>query len=76
MRNRLPNLQYLEGRENGSKNDMPLQQYFDEMTADQQAKFKTNSYIPDNQSFDIANFENFYNERKRLLKAKIVSLLG
>ena len=76
MRNRLPNLQYLEGRENGSKNDMSLQQYFDEMTAEQQAEFKTNSYIPDNQSFDIANFENFYNERKRLLKAKIVSLLG
>lgn len=76
MRNKLPNLQYLEGRENGSKNDMPLQQYFDEMNSQQQADFKKNAYIPENQSLDIANFENFYNERKKLLKAKIASLLG
>ncbi len=76
MRNRLPNLQYLVGRENGSKNDMSLQQYFDDMIAQQQADFKKNAYIPENQSLYIANFENFYNERKKLLKAKIASLLG
>ena len=76
MRNKLPNLQYLEGRENGSKNDMSLQQFFDEMTNDQQKEFKKNSYIPENQSLDIANFENFYNDRKKLLKTKILTLLG
>lgn len=76
MRNKLPNLQYLEGRENGSKNDMSLQQFFDEMTNDQQKEFKKNSYIPENQSLDIANFEIFYNERKKLLKTKILTLLG
>ncbi len=76
MRNKLPNLQYLEGRANGSKNDISLQQYYDDMNSQQQTEFKTNSYIPENESLDIANFENFYNERKKLLKSKIVDLLG
>lgn len=76
MRNRLPNLHYLEGRENGSKNAMPLEQYLNEMTTQQQIEFKRNSYIPEDVSYDIGHFEEFYNKRKALLKTKIKSLLG
>lgn len=76
MRNKLPNLQYLEGRENGSKNDMSLEQYFNDMNVQQQAEFKNNSFIPDNVSLDIAHFDEFYKERKALLKTKIKTLLG
>ena len=75
-RNRLPNLQYLEGRENGSKNSMSLEQYVNDMNSEQQAEFKKNSYIPDNTSLELSNFEEFYETRKILLKDKIISLLG
>ena len=72
--NRLPNLQYLEGRPNASKQDISLQEYYDDMNKIQQEEFILNSYIP-NTSFDISNFKEFYNKRKEILRTKINEIL-
>lgn len=68
--NRLPNLQYLEGRENSGKQDMSLQEYYNSMNEVQQEEFVKNSYIPDT-SLEITNFKKFYDQRKEILREEI-----
>lgn len=75
-RNRLPNLQLLEGRSNGSKSDMPLIEYYNDMNVEQQEEFRRQAMIPDGVPLGIEHFEEFYNQRKEILAKKIKSLLG
>lgn len=75
-RNRLPNLQLLEGRSNGSKNDMPLIEYYNDMNDDQKAEFRNEAFIPDDVGLELEHFEEFYEKRKALLSSKIRQLLG
>ena len=75
-RNRLPNLQLLEGRSNGSKNAMRLVDYYNDMNDEQRAMFRKEALIPDDVSLELENFEEFYEKRKELLTAKIRQLLG
>ena len=75
-RNRLPNLQLLEGRSNGSKNDMRLVDYYNDMNDEQKADFFKQALIPNDTSLELENFEVFYEKRKLLLVAKIRQLLG
>ena len=75
-RNRLPNLQLLEGRSNGSKNDMPLIEYYNDMNDDQKAEFRKQAFIPDGIGLELEHFEEFYEKRKALLTSKIRQLLG
>ena len=70
--NRLPNLQYLEGRLNASKKDISLREYYNDMNKIQQEEFKSKSLIPNNISLDISDFEVFYNKRRELLKNEII----
>ena len=74
-RNRLPNIHLLEGRSNSSKGNMPLIAYCSEMTAEQSKRFMETAMIPDGVSFDIEQFEEFYEQRKKLLTNKIKDLL-
>ena len=76
LRNRLPNLQLLEGRSNGSKNDMRLVDFYNDMNNDQRKLFHNQALIPSDVSLEIENFEIFYNRRKELLTEKIRELLG
>ena len=76
MRNRLPNLHLLEGRSNGSKNDMRLVDYYNDMNDQQRATFREEAMIPDSVSLEFEDFESFYNARKALLTDKIRELLG
>ena len=76
MRNRLPNLQYLEGRSNGSKSNMSLNDYYNDMNEQQRLDFRKEAIIPEEVDFNIENFEIFYNKRKELLRKKIKELLG
>lgn len=64
-RNRLPNLQLLEGRSNGSKNAMRLVDYYNDMNDEQRARFCREALIPENVSLELENFEEFYQERKK-----------
>ena len=75
-RNRLPNLQLLEGRSNGSKNAMRLVDYYNDMNDEQKAEFCKETLIPDGVSLELENFEEFYEKRKALLTVKIRQLLG
>ena len=76
LRNRLPNLQLLEGRSNGSKNSMRLVDYYNDMNDEQKAKFRKDAMIPDGVSLEIEKFEEFYNKRKEMLATRIRALLG
>lgn len=77
MRNRLPNLHLLEGRSNGSKNDMRLVDYYNDMNEEQQIDFCKQSFIPNpnDVSLELENFEEFYEKRKAILTDKIKKLL-
>lgn len=76
MRNRLPNLHLLEGRSNGSKNDMRLIDYYNDMNDEQKEEFYKQAMIPQDVSLEIEDFEKFYEARKAILAEKIRELLG
>lgn len=75
-RNRLANLHLLEGRSNGSKNDMRLVDYYNDMNDEQKAQFLKQSFIPQDVSLELDNFEEFYEKRKTILVEKLRELLG
>ena len=75
-RNRLPNLQLLEGRSNGSKNAISLLEYYNDMNEEQKNCFIKQAFIPNDISLELEHFENFYEKRKKLLSEKIKEILG
>ncbi len=75
MRNRLPNLHLLEGRSNGSKNDMRLVDYYNDMNDDQKEEFRKQAMIPEDIHLEIEDFEKFYEARKVILTERIRELL-
>jgi hypothetical protein len=74
-RNRLPNLQLLEGRSNGSKSAMRLVDYYNDMNEEQQAAFRKQAIIPSEVSLELDRFGDFYERRKALLADAIRKLL-
>lgn len=76
LRNRLPNLQLLEGRSNGSKNSMRLIDYYNDMNNAQKADFYKQAIIPEGASLEMETFEELYNKRKEVLAQRIRVLLG
>ena len=76
MRNRLPNLHLLEGRSNGSKNDMRLVDYYNDMNDGQKTEFCKQAMIPQVVSLEIEDFEKFYEARKAIIMERIHELLG
>jgi len=76
MRSRLPNLHLLEGRSNGSKSNMRLIDYFNDMNDEQKETFYKQALIPQGVSLELEDFEDFYQARKALLAEKIRELLG
>ena len=75
-RSRLPNLHLLEGRQNASKNDMRLVDYYNDMNDEQKAVFRKEALIPEGVSLELEHFGEFYEKRKELLMGKIRQLLG
>lgn len=75
-RNRLANLQLLEGRSNGSKNDMRLIDYYNDMNDYQKTEFCKQAIIPDGVSLELEHFDEFYEKRKEILATKLRELLG
>lgn len=70
-RNRLANLQLIEGKENESKNDIDLIEWLEN-----DSKRKENEkYLPQNCSLSIDNYEEFLEKRKQLMKAELLKLL-
>jgi len=75
-RNRLSNLQLLEGRSNGSKNAMRLIDYYNDMNDMQKEEFHKQAMISQDMSLEIEDFEKFYEARKAILTERIRELLG
>jgi len=76
LKDRLPNLQLLEGSENESKNKTPLKEWIvkKDIIPDLQ-KYKNDNFIPNNVDLDFDKFQLFFNERRGLLKNKLTDIL-
>ena len=75
-RNRLPNLHRLEGRENSSKSDMPLDYYVNTMTNEQKRIFYKQALVNHDISLEFDNFGRFYHKRKEALRNKLILALN
>jgi len=77
MKDRLPNLQLMEGSENESKNKTPFRQWLDNTypNNDDRVKFMKDNYIPNDVSLELKDFERFYEKRKEILRDKIKEVL-
>lgn len=75
-RNRLPNLQLLEGRSNGSKNNMRLVDYYNDINDDQKAEFCKEAITSDGISLKLEHFDEFYEKRKAILTEKNSCFIG
>lgn len=81
LRDRIPNLQLMEGLENIKKNKTPFREWLlmkedsgNQIITDTN-KFLTDNYIDINQSLEFIDFEDFYNNRKTSVKAELERLL-
>lgn len=67
-RNLLPNLQFLEGNENESKNKTPLKDWI--------SAGNTIKYFPEGVSLELKDFDIFFDKRKDLMKKELCNLFG
>lgn len=67
-RNLLPNLQFLEGDENEHKNKTPLIDWVGEGNSIE--------YMPENISLKLSDFDDFFKERRKLIKNKLMDIFG
>ena len=68
-RNLLPNLQFLEGSENERKNKTPLRHWIEN-------NGNTIKFLPPNISLDQSSFDDFYRERRKLIKSELLSIFN
>jgi len=75
-RNKLPNLELLKDTENRSKKDKPFKEWLDDNIKNpaEQQVFKQTHLIPD-VDLSLANFENFYEERKKLMINQLKTMI-
>jgi hypothetical protein len=81
MKDQLPNLQLMEGQENKRKNKMPFDDWLGgndskgNPNVPDRDKFLDDNYIPRTVSFDLKDFERFFEARKQVLESRIRKLL-
>lgn len=81
MKDRLPNLQLMEGKENESKNKTPFKDWLIGKDTSghpnmvDPTKFMKDNYISSTSSLDLKDFETFYEERKNQLRTEIRRVL-
>ena len=68
-RNLLPNLQFLEGTENESKNKTPLKTWVEDDGNDFE-------YHPQGVSLELNDFDTFFEERRKLIKKELLKEFG
>jgi len=64
MRDMIPNLQLMEGRQNESKNALDFKTWLGKKEPSEQQHFKITNYIPENESLEFGNFKTFFEKRK------------
>lgn len=65
-RNLIPNLQFLEGDENEHKNRTPLIKWVEDGNSIE--------HLPKDVSLELKDFDNFFNERRTLIKNKLMEI--
>ena len=70
QRNTLANLQLLEGRENESKNDEPLEDWL-KIPANKENV----AYLPEGIDYSLTNFDEFLKQRKEIMLSKLKEIL-
>jgi uncharacterized protein with ParB-like and HNH nuclease domain len=81
IKDTVPNLQLMEGRENSSKNATLFKEWFEgtdgsgKKNVSDPIKFKVDNFIP-NTEFDFNNFDKFYSKRKELMKLELIKILN
>jgi len=81
IKDTVPNLQLMEGRENSSKNATLFKEWFEgkdgagKKNVSDPIKFKEDNFIP-NTEFDFNNFEKFYSKRKVLMSTDLKRILN
>ena len=77
LKERLPNLQLLEGPDNISKSDrMPAEWIVETFKADDDRKDYIARHLLDGVMTDLSGFEGFYNSRRVRLISKIRAVLN
>src|SRR5581483_1186456 len=65
-RDRIPNLQLLEGLRNISKNASPLHEWLARMSPSELRAFTATNYFPEGVGFEFKDFRSFYELRKEV----------
>lgn len=76
IKDTIPNLQLMEGKENESKNATPFKKWLTGETVGDVEKFKLDNFIPKEVDLGIEHFESFYTARKQLIIDKLVQVLN
>lgn len=81
IKDTIPNLQLMEGRENSSKNAAHFKDWLEgenstgKKNVNDSIKFRKDNFIP-NTGFDFDNFDVFYEKRKELLQLELMKVLN
>jgi Protein of unknown function DUF262 len=75
-RDRVPNLQLLEGLRNISKNATPLHKWLAIMSPEERRNFLANNYFPEGLGLEFENFRAFYSQRKEILRRELGKILA
>jgi len=74
-RDRIANLQLLEGKRNQSKSDRPILDWFGDLPKHEAIAFQTAHYFPPEVTMDFTNFRMFYEVRRSLMKTKLRGIM-
>jgi uncharacterized protein with ParB-like and HNH nuclease domain len=74
-KDKLPNLQLLEGSENQAKSKISFQQWLTDNISNKE-HYKERHYIPSDVGLEFEAFNEFYEQRKVLMKDKLKEILG
>lgn len=76
LRDCLPNLQLMEGKQNSAKNATPFKNWYDELTEAHKASFSTSNYLPLGIGLEFEHFMDFFRERKETLRSELKKVLA
>lgn len=76
MRDMIPNLQLMEGRQNESKNATAFLFWLSKKPESDQSHFKVTNYIPKDVSLDFKDFKTFFDTRKAQLRVELKKVLA
>ncbi|AKB27659.1 hypothetical protein MSSIT_0940 [Methanosarcina siciliae T4/M] len=75
LRDCVPNLQLMSGRQNSTKNATPFKEWFMQMDESDRTAFSKNNYLPDDVDLDFENFIVFFKQRKEKLRLELRKVL-